>query len=106
MEVAVTVASESLATLFGAVYVTEVKALLLNVPGPESDQVTPLPLESADNVMFNDLPALRYALAGESVSVAATPTGVCVPLLPHPIVTARVPTKAKTDKLRTVSSLL
>jgi len=73
---------------------------------PESDQLTPLPLESLETVatMFTTPFALTDALFGESEIVIGTPTGV--PLPPHPTRNPRVPTKAKTKKLRTLSSLL
>jgi hypothetical protein len=47
---------------------------------------------------------LSVAELGESVTVLAMPAGV--PLLPHPARNPSDPTKAKTKKLRTLSSLL
>jgi hypothetical protein len=90
--------------------VTEVAVCLLNVPTPEdgeTDQVTPLPLESLERTIFRFWPALTNALVGESAIVTGTPTGVGVLLLfPQPTRNPRVPTKTNTKKLRTLSSLL
>jgi hypothetical protein len=65
-----------------------------------------LPLESLATlaVMFTLWLAVSDALLGVSVTEIATPDGV--PLLPHPTRNPRVPTKIKTKKLRTLSSLL
>jgi hypothetical protein len=79
---------------------------LLNLPTPESDQITPALLESLETVaeIFRTPSALTVAELGESEIVMAMPAGV--PLLPHPARNPRNPTKAKTKKLRTLSSLL
>jgi hypothetical protein len=79
---------------------------LLSVPTPESDQLTPALLESLATVAttFTTPLALTLAEVGDSAIVMAIPEGV--PLLPHPARNPRVPTKTKTKKLRTLSSLL
>jgi hypothetical protein len=78
----------------------------LSVPTPESVQVTPLPLESLVTVAttFTTPLAFTDAVLGESEIVIAMPAGV--PLLLHPTSNPRIPTKTKTKKLRTLSSLL
>jgi hypothetical protein len=71
-----------LGTLVGAVYVTEVGVWALNVPMPDSDQLTPLPLESFATVAVRlDVPpgATDVGLA-DTETVTEMPTGV--PLLP------------------------
>jgi hypothetical protein len=105
-DVATTVASDVPATVAGTVYVTEVELWPLKVPGPLSDQFTPALVVSLTTVatMFTVWPALSESLVGESEIVTARPDGV--PLLPHPTRIPRVPTKTKTKKLRTLSSLL
>jgi hypothetical protein len=106
IDVAVTVATEVVVTVAGAVYVTEVVVAALNAPTPESDQLTPSPVESLVTVatMSTTPLALTDAELGERETVTARPEGV--PLLPQPTRNPRVPTKTITKKLRTLSSLL
>ena len=77
-----------------------------SVPTPERVQLTPALVESLATVAttFTTPFALTVAEVGESEIVMGMPAGV--PLLPHPARNPRDPTKAKTKKLRTLSSLL
>src|ERR1700722_7890704 len=104
-EVAVIVAEVALGTLAGAVYVTELVVWALNVPMLESDQLTPLPLESFATVAV----MLEVPLGATEVGLADTETVIempaGVPPPPHADKKANPATKITAENLRTIPPL-